>query len=68
MQSVKDENPDDFEEINSILNRYNRLEENRQELSRKNKRQEAVFEELKESITSYQKEGEEHKLDLTNKV
>ena len=68
MQRVKDLDPDQFEDISNILARYKTLEERREALVSENRRKEKIFEELKESITKYQKEGEERKLDLTNQV
>jgi len=42
------------------------LEGKKQELIRQNQKKEHIFEELKDRISKYQKEGEEQKLDLTN--
>ena len=53
LMSVREQCPDEFEKINSILDRYYNLEAKRQELSQQNRKKEQIFEELKESISDY---------------
>ena len=50
------------------MDRYYTLDSKKKELTKENKKKEQVFEQLKDSITKYQKDGEEQKLDLANQV
>ena len=68
LMNVREQCPEEFPEINDILDRYYTLEGKKKELTQQNRKKEQMFEELKENITKYQKEGEAKKIDLTNQV
>ena len=59
LQLVREQNPDEFSEINDILSRYYTLEAKKKDLDGENQKQEEKLEAIKERISKYKKDGEE---------
>ena len=68
LQKVKNEHPDEFNELQDIVNRYNTLHESNQTLQTKLDQLNIKKENMNSKTTTYVKEKKTEQMTITNKI